>query len=219
MKNEVPVLFQNQDYIAVNKGVGISVHNQEDQVNLLQVLEKQFTHKKFFPVHRLDKETSGIQILALHSESARYLAQEFENKSVHKIYYGIVRGQLKDQSGHWKNPLTDKAEGRRNPEGLSRDRVSCETKFRVIKSSKYFTYCHFDLITGRQHQIRKHAAVNKHHLIGDQRYGDPKYNAKISDIYQVQRMFLHCARLEILGQSIECPEPKEFHKLFEVVKS
>ena len=185
------ILYQNKDFVVVNKRVGLSIHNIEDPINLIDILQGQLSIKDFFPVHRLDKETSGIQIFALNQENAAKFSTEFQNKKTKKVYIGVLRGQIKNKGGLWDFPLTDKAEGRKNPEGLSQNRIPCLTGFEVIKSSQYFSLCKFDLQTGRQHQIRKHAAVAGHHLVGDQRYGDQKYNFKIADLYGQERMFLH----------------------------
>jgi RluA family pseudouridine synthase len=213
MSREVQIIFQSNDFVAVNKDAGVSVHNNEDPENLLLLLEKQLKILKFFPVHRLDKETSGIQILALNEIAARKLADEFQNKSVEKIYTGVLRGQMKDPQGVWNQSLTDKAEGRKSPAGSARDRMACETRFKVLKSSKYFSFCEFHLITGRQHQIRKHSALVNHPLVGDNRYGEPKYNQRMAELYKTPRMFLHCHKLQILGQKLESPLPGEFHNL------
>ena len=213
--NYVPIsiLFQDKDLLAVDKPAGISVHNNEDPQNLLLLLQKQINVPKLYPVHRLDKETSGIQLLALNETSARSLAKEFENRSVDKIYAGVLRGELKQSPGIWNQSLTDKAEGRKNPAGMSRDRVACETQFSVLKANKYFSFCQFNLITGRQHQIRKHSALVNHPLVGDARYGDPRYNSKMADLYKTDRMFLHCHRIQILGQNLESLIPEKFNKL------
>jgi RluA family pseudouridine synthase len=204
------ILLKNDDFIAVDKPSGMSVHNHEDPKNLLTEITAQFPGQKFFPVHRLDKETSGIQILALNDQSASRLAKEFESRSVAKFYSGILRGLLKTAEGTWNSPLTDKAEGRGSPQGSLRDRVTCETRFTVARSSKYFSLCEFQLLTGRQHQIRKHAALANHAIVGDDRYGDPKYNHRMAEIYKTGRMFLHAARLEIAGFKLESPVPAEF---------
>ena len=202
----VKILSQNSDLLAVDKPVGLAVHN--DAGNLLLQLEPQWG--KLFPVHRLDKETSGVQVLARNERAARRLAEEFQSRTVVKIYHGLLRGELKESQGVWSAPLTDRAEGRRQPDGRAQDRVPCETRFRVLNHSKYFTLCEFRLLTGRQHQIRKHAALKKHHLVGDGRYGDPRYNEKMAELYKTTRMFLHCHRLEIADQVLESPTPQEF---------
>ena len=81
---------------------------------------------------------------------------------------------------------------------------------KLKKKSKYFTLCEFDLVTGRQHQIRKHAAVNQHALVGDPRYGDDKYNKRMAEIYKTKRMFLHCSELVLQGIKIKSPLPEIF---------
>lgn len=214
MSLEIPVLFQNAEILAVEKPIGISIHNTEDAVNLLAVLEDQLKVRKLFPVHRLDKETSGVQLFAFNEVAAKKYAEQFQNNLVGKTYVGILRGVLKASEGTWSVPLSDKAEGRGNPAGLSKDRIPCETLFRAVKTSKYFTMCEFELITGRQHQIRKHAAVAGHALIGDSRYGDSKYNRRMSEMYSDSRMFLHCRTLEVLGEKFDSQVPESFLSLF-----
>jgi tRNA pseudouridine65 synthase len=214
IENEIQVLLQKNGLIAVNKPFGISVHNNEDPSNLLILLEKQLGIAKLYPIHRLDKETSGIQLFGENDVVARELSMQFQQKTVKKIYTGVLQGVLAAKAGAWRAPLTDKSEGRKNPAGLSAARVHCETKFTVLSASGYFTLCDFDLITGRQHQIRKHTALVKHCLVGDPRYGDPKYNKRIASIYKTERMFLHCRELHIAGEKIEAAVPKEFSALF-----
>jgi RluA family pseudouridine synthase len=211
---QIPVLHHDEHILVVDKPSGLSVHNNEDPQNLLQVLEKQLKLAKLLPVHRLDKETSGVQILALNSKAAGLWAKQFEDKLTRKIYCGLLKGTLKDSSGTWNRPLTDKAEGRKNPQGLSKGRIPCETQFKTLQTNKYFTLCEFNLITGRQHQIRKHAALCNHAIVGDPRYNDPKYNEKIAKLYSQKRMFLHCSRVEILTSTFVAETPIEFTALF-----
>ena len=207
---DLNVLFKDSDFVAVDKPAGLAVHNNEDGEHLLTILARQLNLPKLYPVHRLDKETSGVQLLALNAGAAKTLAQQFESKAVKKTYIAILRGTLLQRQGVWNKALTDKAEGRRQPAGDSAARISCETRFLVKTATKYFTHCEFDLITGRQHQIRKHAALDNHPVVGDSRYGDPRYNKKMAELYKVDRMLLHCTQLEIAGHKSESPEPAEF---------
>jgi RluA family pseudouridine synthase len=206
---EINVIFEDGEILVVNKPHGISVHNAEDPSNLLLLLNKNKNYK-LHPVHRLDKETSGIQLLAKNPQTAALLANEFSSHHVKKIYLGVLRGKMKDTKGVWNQQLSDKAEGAKNPAGLSKDRIPCETHFSVLRTNDYFSLCQFDLKTGRQHQIRKHAALNRHHILGDSRYGDKKYNEKMFQIYKFQRMLLHCSSLSILKYHFESPVNLEF---------
>jgi RluA family pseudouridine synthase len=209
----IEILQRTDQWMAVNKPAGLSVHNEEDPINLLKALKAQENLPDLFPVHRLDKETSGVQLLALQKEAASDLATQFQSRSVSKFYQGVVAGKLPNE-GHWNDPLSDKAEGGKNPAGLAGDRKPCETSFRLLRQSDYFSWAEFQIHTGRQHQIRKHCALNGRALIGDLRYGNPKYNQKISDLYQFRRMALHATRLILNQIEISCDAPAEFLFLF-----
>ncbi len=211
----IPILLQTDDWLVVDKPPGISIHNNEDPENLIKVLVEQTGAVSLYPVHRLDRETSGVQIFALHKKSAQQLSGEFESDRVGKYYEGLVKGQLKNLKGVWDKALTDKAEGRRVPQGVSRDRVPCVTEYKVIRSSKFLSHCEFRLLSGRQHQIRKHAALAKHPLVGDTRYGNKALNAKISGLYDENRMFLHCREIEILGEKLISKNSPSYLKFFE----
>lgn len=213
-KDSLKILTKNAMWLAVDKPYGISVHNKEDSVNLLDLLKRQLPGNQFFPVHRLDKETTGIQIIAIDPEAATDLAEQFQTHKVQKFYQGVVAGQLPDE-GTWSEPLTDKAEGWKNPAGLKPERVPCETRYHKIRQTQYFTWLEFELLTGRQHQIRKHCAIAGRALIGDPRYGNPKYNQKIAQIYGFNRMALHCTKIILQdGSTIESKVPREFDNLF-----
>ena len=225
---QLPILAQGTSWIVINKPVGVSVHNDpQDVCALLRQQLKPGTFEDLFLVHRLDKETSGVLILALNSKAAKELAEQFQSKTCEKIYTAILRGTLKisDKTSSewesWTKPISDKAEGRKNPQGASKDRISARTDYRLIKSSQYLSMIEVKLFTGRQHQIRKHSAMDNHSIVGDSRYGDSKYNSRMSDIYGTDRMFLHARSLKIFIEGsehlFEAPIPKEFFKVFEEI--
>jgi len=216
---EIPILFESREILVVDKPVGISIHNgdaEEYESDLISLLLTQLGVASLFPVHRLDKETSGLQLFALSSEAASTWAQEFQNDKVSKLYEGITRGTLKESEGTWRQPVTDRAEGRMNPAGLAANRIAAETRFKVLASNKFFSRCRFQLITGRQHQIRKHCAMQKHALVGDRRYGEQVYNRRMVELYRTERMFLHSSQIEIRGQTFISPAPPEFDLLLKL---
>ncbi len=210
----IPILFHYKDWLVVDKPHGLSIHNNEDPDNLVKVLSSQLSLESLFPVHRLDKETSGVQVFALNKESAQTLSGEFQAHRVQKTYWGLVKGVLKVKKGLWDKPLTDKAEGRKSPQGLARNRVPCATEYKVIQESSYLSLCEFRLLTGRQHQIRKHCALINHPLVGDARYGSQALNMKIKQIYQNDRMYLHCMEMVLAGHKLESKTIPEFNIFF-----
>lgn len=220
MNSRIPVIQQSAKWIVVNKPVGISVHNETS--DLRAVLKKQLRPGSFddvYPVHRLDKETSGVLMVALEAETASELAEKFQKKETAKSYYAILRGSLPvtEKWQTWDFPISDKAEGRKNPQGLLKDRVAAKTKYRVVQSNKYFSLVEVDLLTGRQHQIRKHAALAGNPIVGDPRYNDGKYNEKMAEIYNDERMYLHAFKLSIQVsgkvQTFDTPMPQSFKAL------
>lgn len=206
----VPILFRDQNWLVVDKPPGLSIHNHEGPINLMEALAEQLDIEPLFPVHRLDKETSGVQIFALNKETAQKLSTEFQSGRVRKVYLGLLKGNLQPENGRWDRPLTDKAEGRKLPQGMAKKRVPCCTEYRVLKQAAHVSLCEFLLLTGRQHQIRKHTALAGHPLIGDNRYGSPSVNKKIKELFGVDRMFLHCLEIEIAGQKLKSQNIPDF---------
>ena len=219
-QNKLPVIEKSRHWLIVDKPVGISVHNEAGDVR--SVLKKQLhpgTFHDIYPVHRLDKETSGLLLVATEQETAAHLAEQFQTHKADKTYYALLRGALpvSDEWHEWSFPISDKSEGRKNPQGLLKDRVEAKTLYRVLEANKYFSLVEVRLLTGRQHQIRKHAALAKHAIVGDNRYGDQKYNDKMAEIYGTDRMFLHAFRLSLpIGgriQTFETPLPTDFRRV------
>jgi tRNA pseudouridine65 synthase len=205
-------LFENEKCLIINKPNGISVHNAED----LSVI-KQYENSglKLYPVHRIDKETSGILILAKDSSHVNELSEALKRAT--KSYLAICRGIFKNESGTFRNPISDKAEGRKNPAGTKSNQKEAISEWKLLNTSKYFSELLVTIKTGRTHQIRKHCALNKRPIIGDKRYSDKAYNEKIAKIYNIEAMTLHAYKLVItLGNNevqIECPKPEYFEKL------
>lgn len=216
--NKIEILLKKKDWVVVNKPSGLSVHNNEDKTNLLQELKAQGL-EDFSPVNRLDKETSGIMVLSGNSEISSKLQASLSAKSTSKIYFAIVKGNFtKEQmSGVWKQDLTNKAEGRKNPLGVKSNRVKCTTNYIVLKSEKYLSLLQFKIETGRQHQIRKHCILAKHQIVGDSRYGDKKFNSLISQKYSFDEMALHSHQLSFIFESktyqIKSAPPKSWKAL------
>ncbi len=196
----IQILDENNFFYAIHKPVGYSVHNETPSV--LEFIKNLGKPEHF--VNRLDLETSGLMIIA---KDPKYHAPLSESLSQGiKTYRALLRGEVKDNTKDslpliWDRPLTDKSEGRKNPQGTAKDRVPCRTEVRILRKNKYLTEVFAEIKTGRQHQIRKHAALAGHAIVGDKRYNDPKYNEKIFKMFSPQRLYLHAEQLEFQYQS------------------
>ncbi len=192
----IKIIEENKFFVVINKPEGVSVHNEKPSL-------VEFLQAKKLPLHfvsRLDRETSGLLIVAklpdLHEELTECL-----NLGT-KTYRALLRGPWKSKpETSWTWPLSDKAEGRQNPKGISADRMDCESQVKLIRTNAYFSEVAVTLLTGRQHQIRKHAAIAKQPIVGDNRYNEKKYNTAISDRYKINRLWLQAESLQFKFQN------------------
>lgn len=191
---KIEIIYENYDFFVINKPAGLAVHN--GAVNLVDTLEYELNFR-LKPVHRLDRETSGLIVLARNKEVAARLQNSLQISSSHKEYLAIVKGRPSHLSGQWTRSLSPKAEGRKNPAGKVKDRVSALTHFEVIDQTPWLSLLRCHLSTGRQHQIRKHCSLDGCPVIGDVRYGNPKYVRMISKRYHFDGLALHAHCLSL----------------------
>jgi 23S rRNA-/tRNA-specific pseudouridylate synthase len=160
-------------------------------------------------VHRLDKETSGVVLLAAQSEVFRFLSGQFAAGQVSKLYQAVVHGRLEtpldeDDWQRWTWPLTPKAAGRRNPRG-SGERRAATTLFRVIRHLSRYSLIQCRPVTGRTHQIRRHAVLAGHGVVGDRRYGSMRAVRYLEQHLNFSRLALHAAELTFRPSAGEKP--------------
>lgn len=205
------ILFENADFTLINKPAGLSCHNEKPN------LEDLFKEKIYF-VNRLDKETSGIMIVTKFANLQNPL--NLALKQGEKNYVCVLRGNLPTPEDWqlWNTPVSDRAEGRMNPQGKKSDQVEAITYFKVLKTNAYFSMAECLIKTGRQHQIRKHAALFKKPIVGDLRYGNEKDNDRIKKLYNFNRMALHSWKVKFEWQKesyyFETAIPEDFEYLF-----
>lgn len=191
---------ENEDFFVLYKPEGLSVHNQSPSLSEQLTLAGKALHF----INRLDLETSGLMVIAQRPELHAPLASALEKGQ--KFYRALLRSPWKNpqQELLWSWPISDKAEGRKNPQGAASDRVKAETKVQIVRSNQYFTEAYFELLTGRQHQIRKHCALANHAIVGDPRYNEDKYNTNIQKFYGNTRMLLHAEKLVFNFKNKDC---------------
>lgn len=194
MSNTTPhIIAENALFTVIFKPQGVSVHNQTP--SLLEYVKEQKKPEHF--VNRLDFETSGLVIVAQNQNLHEPLQSSLHKGQ--KKYRALLRGALPIEKGEkvtWNWPISDKAEGRRNPQGDKKNLKEAETEVILVRKNKFFSEVEIILKTGRQHQIRKHSALAKHPIVGDNRYNEDKYNSKIAEMYQETRMQLEAESLE-----------------------
>lgn len=177
-------------------------------------------------VHRLDKQTSGVVLLACRQDIFRYYAAQFQGRTVRKRYVALLHGRLSPSLGAggrhlWNWPLTRSAGGRASPAGKGK-RLACQTRVRVLRLSPHYTLAECEPLTGRKHQIRRHAKLAGHPVVGDRRYGTRRSLQYLKDRCRFTRLGLHAMAITVRTpgksepQTIRSPEiPPEMQRLLD----
>ena len=164
------IIDDNENFIVLNKNSGISVQGgTKSKKNLVDIFSKSeiFKNTKPYSVHRLDKDTSGVFIMAKNRETAQLLTSLFRLRKVHKTYLAICHGEIEKDSGEWNDDLIRYDNGKRIIE-------KAKTIFKVIDKNSNSSLVEMKPITGRKHQLRKQLFN-----IGHSIYGDKKYNSSL----------------------------------------
>ncbi|MCG6893086.1 MAG: RNA pseudouridine synthase [Desulfobacteraceae bacterium] len=201
------ILHMADGWAAVDKPAGMSVHNDPGRdlcsrftAFLLQHPEEARqagwdSECAVHPVHRIDRDTSGAVLLALGKKRVRGLSERLSATGT-KRYLAVVHGHLEaapDAIRVWTWPLSKKAAGRTRPQGPA-PRAACTTECRVMEHSPHYTLVEARPLTGRRHQIRRHAKLAGHPVVGDRRYGSRRALSFLQRI-GFRRMALHAATL------------------------
>ena len=164
--NENLIIDNNDDFIVLNKSAGISVQGgTKSKKNLIDIFSRSkiFEGIKPYSVHRLDKETSGVFIMAKNRETAQLLTSLFRLRKVHKTYLAICSGELEKDTGEWNDDLIRYDNGKKIIE-------KAITTFRIIDKNSNATLVEMKPITGRKHQLRKQLFNIGHSIFGDKKY-------------------------------------------------
>ena len=164
--NENLIIDNNDDFIVLNKSAGISVQGgTKSKKNLIDIFSRSKIFKgiKPYSVHRLDKETSGVFIMAKNRETAQLLTSLFRLRKVHKTYLAICSGELEKDTGEWNDDLIRYDNGKKIIE-------KAKTAFKVLDKNSNATLVEMKPITGRKHQLRKQLFNIGHSIFGDKKY-------------------------------------------------
>jgi len=192
--NEKLVIDNNDNFIVLNKSSGVSVQGgTKSKKNLVDIFSKSkiFNNTKPFSVHRLDKDTSGVFMMAKNRETAQLLTSLFRLRKVHKTYLAICHGELEKNSGIWENELTRFENNKPITE-------KAKTIYKVLDKNSLCSLVEMKPITGRKHQLRKQL-----YAIGNPIYGDQKYNLKNTYKGINKKLMLHSYKIKFMINGIK----------------
>ena len=192
--NENLIIENNENFIVINKSSGISVQGgTKSKKNLVDIFAKSeiFKNSKPYSVHRLDKDTSGVFIIAKKRESAQLLTSLFRLRKVHKTYLAICHGELQKNSGEWNNHLI-------RYDGDKKIVEKAKTIFKVIDKNSEASLVELRPITGRKHQLRKQL-----YSLGQPIFGDTKYKLSNSNKGINKNLMLHSYQIKFMINDIK----------------
>jgi len=209
----VDILFEDADVLAVDKPEGLAVVPERDRARpcLLSMLAQQVPYKPYV-VHRLDKEVSGVMLLAKNAAAHRTLNDQFSTHQVHKTYLALVHGRMESDHGAIDRPIREFGSGRM---GIDAERGKPSiTKYKVLECLAGYSLLEVHPITGRRHQIRVHLYSIGHPVVGDVHYGDKALQGLFG------RLMLHALKVTFTtpsgqNQAVESPVPASFQQVLE----
>ncbi len=210
---QLQIIYQDQYLIAINKPSGLLVHksmiDRHEIYYAMKMLRDQLGGKWVYPIHRLDKPTSGVLLFALESDTARLMSEQFKKHAIHKRYIAVVRGYIEEE-GLIDHPLKEKLDKISDKDASKyKEPQEAQTHYKPLAKvqldasvGKYDTvrYSLVELTpkTGRKHQLRRHMKHISHHILGDTKYGRGEHNKFIRAEYGVHRLLLHCIELSFI---------------------
>ena len=187
--NERLIIDDNENFVILNKMAGISVQGgTKSKKNLIDIFSKSeiFKNTKPYSVHRLDKDTSGVFIIAKNRQTAQFFTSLFRLRKVHKTYLAICHGELNKKNGQLNNNLIRYDNGKKIIE-------KAITNFKVIDQNSHSSLIKMKPITGRKHQLRKQLFN-----IGNPIYGDKKYKSQNINKGINKNLMLHSYEIKFM---------------------
>ncbi len=185
----MPILYQDEHLVAVCKPSGLAVHRgwaRDPTYALNEVRDR--LGQWVYPVHRLDRATSGVLAFALDRETARLLQEQFQDGRVEKRYLALVRG-IPPEEGVIDHPVKRTLRGK--------ERQPAVTEYRRIGTFERYSLMEARPRTGRLHQVRRHFKHLSHPLIGDVRYGKGEHNRLFRKRFGLHRLALHALEMRL----------------------
>lgn len=199
---EQQIIFEDDHLLILNKPSGTAVHGGSGlKFGAIEALRALRPEARFLElVHRIDRDTSGILLVAKKRSALRHLQAQFREKTVKKYYFALVMGEWKNSCKVVNAPLLKNEVNsivRVNPNGKP-----SETRFSVLEKFTQATLVQASPITGRTHQIRVHTQYSGHPIAWDDRYGDRRFDAYTGQ-HGLNRLFLHAANIRFVHPATE----------------
>lgn len=234
------IIYQDEDLVAINKPSGLLVHRSPIDKHETRFAVQQLRNQlgqHVYPLHRLDKPTSGVLVFALSSEAASFYNQQFREHDIRKTYLALVRGYgpqkmivdhaLSDEADDYAGVTGGAKDGSEAKDSLTY--VKCLEQFDIpLKVDRYATtrlsLMQCEPITGRKHQIRRHLKHLGHPIVGDSRHGKGILNRACEGYFGAGRLWLASTQIVLTARDgsklvINAPLEADFTKVLSQLNS
>jgi len=216
-RSKLPIIHEDNEFIVINKPSGLlSIASDKEKGStayrmLSDYVQQKDKHNRIFVVHRLDEDTSGVLMVAKNPAIQKKLQDNWNDIVYKRGYYAIVEGKMPNKEGTIKSYLKKNAQ---NMMYSTKDKSGqfAITHYKVLKENDLYTLLDVNIDTGRKNQIRVHLGDMGHHVIGDDKYGDPVNPIKRLGLHAYELGFVHPDTKKKI--SFKAPIPKEFNELF-----
>ncbi|HSW86125.1 MAG TPA: RluA family pseudouridine synthase, partial [Rhabdochlamydiaceae bacterium] len=217
IENEIGVIYEDNHLVVINKPEGLLsvATNFDKEATVHEILKRRYHSQRVFPVHRLDRETSGVMVFAYSEKARDHFKAKFYVHDIEREYLAIVEGNLDSTTGSWKSYLLEDERYMVKSTNSSQGKLST-THYEVLGRNTRYSLLRLTLETGRKNQIRVHCREAGHPIVGDKKYGSSSDAAN--------RLCLHAAKLgfthPMTGKSLsfESTIPEVFFKMVKIKK-
>ena len=216
-RQDLPIIFEDNELIVINKPSGlltIPSDNEKGRTAYRMVndyVQQKDKHNRIFVVHRLDEDTSGVLMFAKNSKIKDILQKEWSDIVLARGYYAIVEGKMEKQEATLVNYLKENSLNLMYVTNNKNEGKKCITQYKVLKTNKNYSLLDINIDTGRKNQIRVQLGHIRHHVIGDDKYGNPADPIKRLGLHAYRLKFVHPVTKKIYEFKTEIP--KEFLKI------
>lgn len=217
-RQDLPIIFENEEFIVINKPSGLLTvpsDNEKGRTAYRMVndyVQQKDKHNRIFVVHRLDEDTSGVLMFAKNPKIKDILQKNWGEIVLERGYFAVVEGAMQKNQDTLVNFLKENS---LNLMYVTNDKVNgkkCVTEYKVIKANKDYSLLDVNIDTGRKNQIRAQLGHIGHHVVGDDKYGEPSDPLKRLGLHAYKLKFVHPVTKKIF--EFKTDMPKEFNSLF-----
>ncbi len=209
---QLEIIYKDEYLVAINKPSGLLVHKSmidKHEIYFAMKMLRDQIGQWVYPIHRLDKPTSGVLLFALDSHTAKLMSEQFKNHTMQKTYIAVARGYVESQGlidhslREKLDKISDKNASKYKEAQEAQTTYECLDTIELNASVGRYDSVRYSLVkllpkTGRKHQLRRHMKHINHHLLGDTKYGRGEHNKFVREKYGMHRLLLHAISLQIV---------------------